>query len=415
MTRVARALTDPGRLPSVTGSSMPKRRSASQPRRTPLILGVLAALALIVFLAGEMFAFLGSDTGKLRLYHHLHLGERAQVTRIVGKHLHTALAAARVPGGALSEEPGAGAGAAVRWRVALPRDGSPMQVNYAITRELADAGAQVLSGHEQPGADGALSVRLVAGLPGSPTHEVLITRPGRPHNEQALREARIALVLEVPGDDAEATRAALAIAAPIAVIAPAIGDGHEALLRQARGQHHEIVLAIPMEPENYPRVNPGTGTLLVSMNAGRIVNEARRFIRSGGELVAASNLLGSFATQDEPFVTAFYSVLKDAGLPFLHMHPVARAVCKPLASQLGVAYDEPDFVLDAEARGKKSDKLQKAWLRAIAYAGRRGHAIVVLRVTPMSAKWLAGAVTEKGLEGAQLVPLSSLIHHPAQH
>jgi polysaccharide deacetylase 2 family uncharacterized protein YibQ len=394
---------------------MPKRRASSQPGRTPLILGALAALALIVFLGGELFAFLNSDTGRLRLYRHLHLGERAQITRIVGKHLHSALAAARVPSGALTEEPGAAQAAQVRWRVELPRDGAPMQVNYAITRELAEAGAEVISGHEQVGEAGALTVRLVAGLPNLPTHEVLISRPGRPHDDQAKRDARIALVFEGLGDDAEATRMALEIAAPTAVIAPAIGDGHEALLRQARSQHHEIVLAIPMEPENYPHVNPGPGTLLVSMHRDKIVNEARRFIRSGGDLVAVSNLYGSFATQDEPFITALYSVLKDASLPFLHLHPVARSVCKPLASQLGVAYDEPEFALDAEARLKKSDAIEKAWKQVLAYAGRRGHAIVVVRVTPMSAKWLQGAVTEKGLEGAQLVPLSSLIHHPSEH
>ena len=393
---------------------MPSRRSASRPNRTPLILGVLAALALVLFLAGELVAFLRSDTGTLALYRYLHLGDKAKLTRIVGKHLHEALAAARIPAEAIEEQPGAGEGAALRWRIALSREGAPMQVNYAITQELGKVGAEVLSGHERPGEGGGLTVRMLTGLPGLPTHELLISRPPRPLDAEAKRQAKLAIVLEGLGDDAEATRTALAIAAPTAVLVPAIGDGHEALLRQARTQHHEIVLGIPMEPENYPRVNPGPGTLLVNMPANRIVNDTRRYIRDAGELVAVTNLLGSFATQDEPFITAFYRVLKDANLPFLHTSPVPRAVCKPLASQLGVAYDEPDRELDAETRAKKPDALVRAWKEALTYAGRHGHAIVFVRVTPMSATWLKSALTEKGLEGAQLVPLSSVIHHPTK-
>jgi hypothetical protein len=35
-----------------------------------------------------------------------------------------------------------------------------------------------------------------------------------------------------------------------------------------------------------------------------------------------------------------------------------------------------------------------------------------VRVTPLSAKWLAEALSPRGLAGATLVPLSSVIHRP---
>ena len=45
---------------------MPKRRSSSAKRRAPAqFLGVLAALALTVFLVGELYAFVTGDFGRV--------------------------------------------------------------------------------------------------------------------------------------------------------------------------------------------------------------------------------------------------------------------------------------------------------------------------------------------------------------
>jgi len=89
-----------------------------------------------------------------------------------------------------------------------------------------------------------------------------------------------------------------------------------------------------------------------------------------------------------------------------------EAAQEALAAQQGVAYDEPDATLDAEARASSTVALDRAWHDALGVAARRGRAIVLLRVTPLSAKWLDAAFAPRTLGTVTLVPLSGVIHHP---
>jgi polysaccharide deacetylase 2 family uncharacterized protein YibQ len=389
-----------------------KRRSTSTGRRAPFVLAALAALALVLFAGGEFFAFATSDLGRVLTYRHLHIGDRAQLVRITGKRIREGLAAARVPAGAFGETVAARPdGGTPVWQVDLPPDGAPLQVNYAITEAVRRGGARVLSASETAGADGALSVRLLVGVPGRTLHEVRIRRPERViRAADEPRPVRLALLLVDIADDAKIARALLARHEPFAVAIPALGEGRAALRRAARAGGHELVLQIPMEPENYPRVNPGPGTLLVSMTARHIENTLRGNVEEAGDVIAVSNLMGSFATQDEPFMTAFYRELRRRKLPFLHVGAVPRSVCRELAASVGVAYDVPDAYLDREAREKKPAALERAWKAALARAQQRGAAVVVLRLTPTSAAWLDHALSPKALGAVTLVPLSSLLH-----
>jgi polysaccharide deacetylase 2 family uncharacterized protein YibQ len=389
-----------------------KRRSSTTKRQAPFVLAVLAALALVVFLGGELFAFVTSDFGRVLAYRHLHLGDRAQLVRITGKRIREGLAAARVPADEFRETVAAGPqGGTPEWRVDLPPDGAPMQVNYAITEAVRRGGAQVLSARETAAPEGALSVRLVVGVPGRKLHEIVVTRPARVHRAvDEPRPVRLALLLVDVADDAKTARALLARPEPFAVAVPALGENRAALRRAARAGGHELVLQVPMEPENYPRVNPGPGTLLVSMTSRHIENALRGDLDEAGDVVAVSNLMGSFASQDEPFMTAFYRELRRENRPFLHVGAVPRSVCRELAARVGVAYDQPDAYLDREAREKKPAALERAWKAALARAQQHGEAIVVLRLTPTSAAWLDHALSPKALGPVSLVPLSALMH-----
>ncbi len=112
-------------------------------------------------------------------------------------------------------------------------------------------------------------------------------------------------------------------------------------------------------------------------------------------------------------MSAIYREIKRDQLPFLHMNPAAGAVCKSLASDLGVTYDEPDMVLDGETRGNDSKTLDRAWKTTLDEARRRGHLVVMIRATPMTWRWLPKALEAKKLEGVSIVPLASLIRRPA--
>lgn len=378
----------------------------------PFWLGVLAASALVLFAAGELVAWAASDSGRLALWRHLHMGERSHAVRIVGNRIEKGLQRAGIAASAIESRTLEGDGASLHWRVTLPPNGAPLLVNHLVTRAVEAGGGVVLSGRERTADDGSLVVTLTLGVPGRPTHELEIVRP-HAHDEDAPPQlAQLALLLYAADEDQPLLVSACKRAEPFAVGAVATGAGKSDALRAAHDAKREVVLFMPMEPENYPRVNPGPATLLVNMTAGRIEQSLRREIELASPVVAVANFMGSFATQDESFMTAFYRELTRQHLPFLHVSAVPRAVCRPLAASVGAAYDTPDEMLDGETRRGDAKLLDRAWNDVLERARKRGHAIVLLRVTPKSAPWLDSAFGEKRLKGVELVPLSTVIRRP---
>ena len=111
-------------------------------------------------------------------------------------------------------------------------------------------------------------------------------------------------------------------------------------------------------------------------------------------------------------MTAIERELARRNVPFLHVQPAAGAVCKPLAAKLGVAYQEPDVVLDAETRDAKSRALDQAWKAALDQARKRHHLVVMMRATPRVLTWLPQATMTKRLGEVNLVPLTAVIRKP---
>ncbi len=391
---------------------MVKRRSAAKSNRAPVLVGAIVGGALLLFLAGEMFAWFTSDSGRLALWRHLHLGDRAHAVRIVGNRIEQGLTRAGIPRTAVASMVLDGDGPSLKWRVTLPREAPPLLVNHLITRAVEAGGAEVLSGRERVGRNGEFVVALLVGVPGRPTHSVELVRPAAPEEGSAAPTPRLAVLLYASAEDDSLLAAACARDEVFAVGAVATGEGKSETLRAAHERRREVVLFMPMEPENYPRVNPGPATLLVNMPAGRIGQALRREIDVARPVVAVANLMGSFATQDESFMSAVYEELRRAELPFLHVGAVPRAVCRPLAARVGAAYDEPDVNLDSDARHGDVRGLDHAWNDVIARARDQGQAIALVRVTHTSAAWLARAFDRDRLAGVELSPLSTVIRRP---
>jgi polysaccharide deacetylase 2 family uncharacterized protein YibQ len=187
------------------------------------------------------------------------------------------------------------------------------------------------------------------------------------------------------------------------------GDLFEAAHRRER----EVVLQLPLEPVNYPQMNPGPGTLLVTMKPSRIAGDVKRWLDQARPVSAVSNHMGSLATQDMTVMTAVFRELRNAHLPFVHMMPAAGAVCRSLAADMGIAYDEPDAVLDSEPRASDTKALDRRWKQILDEVQDRGQMVVWVRATPATYKWLPRVLDSKRLKDVDLVPLAALIRRPA--
>src|SRR5436309_6878131 len=236
----------------------------------------------------------------------------------------------------------------MRWRVGLTPDQSPLKVNYAVTHFVEQAGGMGRGSRGITGRGGEVVVTIVVGLPERPTHEIALVRAPEQEGPGGKAPGRIALVLYGFADDPRQVEAAFALPVPFAVALAPGAPASQELFRAAHREGREIVLHLPLEPINYPQVSPGPGAVLVTMKPAEITGLTRRYLYQAEPVAAVANDMGSLATQDMTVMTAVYRELKRRHLAFIHLSPVAGAVCRPLAAQLGVMYDEPDAVLDAE-------------------------------------------------------------------
>lgn len=390
---------------------MPRRktRSSALSPRAPVL---LAVVTIALFLLGEAFLLARSDSGQIALAHIPGLGNWSRVTRIVGKQLRQGMRAAGIPDDSLGVSVEDKGTPSVVWRMGLPPDASLLRTNFALTRSVEQRGARVLSGRESMGPLGESIVTLVVGLPGRPTHRVLLVRGGQPAGEEAPRVSRLAVVVYGFGDDEALASQFFALPALFAVALPPGAKSSAPLFKAAHEQRREVVLQLPLEPINYPQVNPGPGTLLVTMRPAQISGLVHRYLQLGQPLIAVSSHMGSLATQDVTVMTAVFRELHRSSLPFIHVSPAAGAVCKDLAGDLGVAYNEPDEIVDGEARQSDAKALAKRWSAILAEASDREKTVVWVRATPLTLHWLAPALAGKLPAGLHIVPLSAVIKRP---
>ncbi len=389
---------------------MPRR--ASRSRSSARTAALIAGIALALFLLGEAWLVARTDSGALSFARWTGLGDRARITRVVGRHLRAGLEGAGVSADSIRDATTGGSAARVRWRAGVAPDASLLQANYTIHRALEARGIEVLAGREHAGRHGESMLTLVVGVHGRATHELTLARPARMNDRDEPTTARLAIVLYGFAADPELARHTLAVPLPFAVAIPPGLPESSALFKTARGSRREIVLHLPLEPINYPQVNPGPGAILVTMKPSQISGLTRRYIDQARDVAAVANLMGSLATQDATVMGAVYRELRRQRLPFLHVSPAAGSVCKSLAAELGVDYDEPDAVVDAEARQKDERQLDARWKQILDETRLTGHRIVLVRATPLALDWLPRALDPKRLRGVRLVPLSSILRRP---
>jgi len=386
---------------------MPKRKSRSPVSPGPL--RVLAISALLLFGLGEAWLLYRTDAGRLALAR-LGLGDPAHATRLVGRQVRQALAGAGVPADSVREiAPPSGVG--VRWRIGLPADASLIQLNYAVTRALEEGGGAVLSGREGASRRGEATLTMRVGVGDRPTHELVVVRARYEPEERPAEPARLALIVFGFHESAAQADSFFTLHAPFAVAIVPGTRAAESIFRAAHRRGREVVLHAPLEPINYPRIDPGPGTLLVTMKPAKIAGEVRRWLDQGRPVAAVANHMGSLATQDMTVMRAFYRELKRSRVPFLHVNPAAGSVCRSLASDMGVVYEEPDAVIDAEAKSGGA-ALERRWKAVLVEARDRGALTVMIRATPATYAWLTRALDPKRLGDVDVVPLSALVRQP---
>ncbi|MEW9806102.1 divergent polysaccharide deacetylase family protein [Mesorhizobium marinum] len=224
------------------------------------------------------------------------------------------------------------------------------------------------------------------------------------------RGARVAIVIGGLAVSQTGTQAAIEkLPAEVTLAFASQGNSIGRWMQAARRKGHEILIQAPLEPFDYPNVDPGRNTLTLDASAEENVDRLHWTLSRTTNYTGVMNYMGARFVADVDAMRPFMAELGKRGLLYLDDGTTARSVAPDLALADRVPFASGDTIIDADRdRGsilKKLDQLE-ATARAKGFALGTGSAfdITVDAVT----SWVA----EARKRGIEIVPVSAVTIDP---
>jgi len=139
------------------------------------------------------------------------------------------------------------------------------------------------------------------------------------------------------------------------------GPFHRQIADAVDAKGFETMLHLPMEPVEYPHIDPGEGALLTAMTPDELIEQLNRNLEAVPRVRGVNNHMGSRMTASATQLYQIFSILKKRDLFFIDSRTTAETVCKPSARLFQLAFSQRDVFLDnvqqANAVRKQLDQL----------------------------------------------------------
>lgn len=177
------------------------------------------------------------------------------------------------------------------------------------------------------------------------------------------------------------------------------------IARLAESKGLEIMLHMPMEPQEYPDVNPGPGTLLVSMSPDELIAQLSENLDSLPNVKGVNNHMGSRLTAESTQLYQIFSVLKQRGLYFIDSRTTAESLCEPSARLFQIPFAQRDVFIDHDPTPQFIRNQIKTLIRI---AERNGQAVGILHPHTTTLNVLTEMLPDLQ-NRTQLVPASKIV------
>jgi polysaccharide deacetylase 2 family uncharacterized protein YibQ len=217
---------------------------------------------------------------------------------------------------------------------------------------------------------------------------------------------RIAIVVGGLGIGGTATADALSkLPGPVTFALAPYGGNLEQIAARARGDGHELLLQVPMEPFDYPDNDPGPQTLLTSLDAGQNIDRLQWLMARFQGYVGIANAMGARFTASEPSLAPVLREAAQRGLLYLDDGSSQRSVAGQIAGAHNLPFAKTDLVIDAVPTPAEVDR---ALGRLETMARERGVAVGVASALPVSIERIAKWAKAAEGRGVLLVPISAV-------
>jgi polysaccharide deacetylase 2 family uncharacterized protein YibQ len=215
---------------------------------------------------------------------------------------------------------------------------------------------------------------------------------------------RIAVIVGGVGISAAGTAdAAGMLPAPVTFALSPYGADLPKLADQARGEGHELLLQLPMEPFDYPDNDPGPQTLLTSLPPEQNIDRLHWLMSRFQGYVGVISAMGARFTASEQ---ALKPVLSDAGkrgLIYIDDGASSRSIAGQIAGAQNMPFARADIVIDAVPTPTEIDH---ALRRLEMTARENGSAVGLASAQPATVERIAQWAKKVEDRGFVLVPIS---------
>ncbi len=223
----------------------------------------------------------------------------------------------------------------------------------------------------------------------------------------AKEVTRVAIILDDAGGESIDYNEIYSITSPFTIsILPGL-SGSSRVMKEATSAGKEVILHLPMEPENGSYVRHDGGMALTSMTDEDIRQVVLRDLKTVPGVSGVNNHMGSKATRDPRVMRAVLSVIKEKGLFFVDSRTASDSLAYDLAREKKVPAGRNALFLDVE---DSEDEVKKRFDQLVGIARSHGFAIGIGHATrPGTVATLKKLMPIYEKKGVEFVCVSSLV------
>ena len=213
----------------------------------------------------------------------------------------------------------------------------------------------------------------------------------------------IAILIDDMGVARAWSRRAVALPGPLTLAYLPHAPDLAAQAEAARRAGHELMLHMPMEPDDAAE-DPGPAPLLTGLDEAELIRRAVAMLDSFSGYVGVNNHMGSRFTRDADAMRTVLAEVKARGLLFVDSRTAPGSTGERVARELDVPVVRRDIFIDDE------DTEIAAQLAALeALARERGLAVAIAHPRPPTLDALEAWLPEAVARGVVLVPVSAAV------
>jgi len=180
----------------------------------------------------------------------------------------------------------------------------------------------------------------------------------------------------------------------------------ESIARLAHDNGLGTMLHLPMEPFEYPAVNPGPGTLLTTMTPDQLIRQLEKNLAAVPHIKGVNNHMGSKMTAESGQMYQIFSILKKRNLYFIDSRTSGKTLGKPSARLFQIPFAQRDVFID---HFQDPDFIRKQINELIRIAQRNGQAVGIGHPHTITYEILREMMPELEKK-VKLVPASEIVH-----